>query len=71
MDGMTLRACMVLAPRSPRESNVGQLASVNASGRTPSSMMKTTGGMGDSLFCEHSVVERKQSKPPVSKVFFL
>jgi len=48
-DGMTLRACMVLAPWSINEFITGHFAAVNASGRTPSSMMKTTGGMEHSF----------------------
>jgi hypothetical protein len=49
MDGITLCARIVLAPRSRRELRVGQLAVSMASGRTPSSMMKITGGMEDSF----------------------
>jgi hypothetical protein len=45
MDGITLRACIVLDPCSRREFKVGQFAVLIASGRTPSSMIKTTGGM--------------------------
>jgi hypothetical protein len=50
MDGITLRACSVLDPLSRRDDNVGQLAAVSASGRTPSSEISTTGGMGSSYY---------------------
>src|SRR5688572_1835704 len=56
MHGITLRAVMVLAPRSRTESNVGQYALLNASGRTPSSMIKATGGMIDSFSYKFTVV---------------
>src|SRR5688500_1607944 len=56
MHGITLRAVMVLAPRSRTESNVGQYAWLNASGRTPSSMIKATGGMIDSFSYKFTVV---------------
>src|SRR5215207_9577705 len=55
MHGITLRAVMVLAPRSHTESNVGQCALLSASGRTPSSMMKATGGMIDSFSYKFTV----------------
>jgi hypothetical protein len=53
MDGITLRACMELAPRARKDVSVGQRAVSIASGRTPSSMMKITGGMKDSFACLH------------------
>jgi hypothetical protein len=49
MDGIMLRARIVLEPRSITEFSVGQLAAEIASGRTPSSMMKTTGDIEDSF----------------------
>jgi hypothetical protein len=48
-DGMTLRAVIVLAPRSMSEFNAGQWAADNASGRTPSSMIKMTEDISDSF----------------------
>ena len=48
-----MHARMVLEPRSRKELRVGQLAISIASGRTPSSMMKTTGGMKDSFKEDH------------------
>jgi hypothetical protein len=48
-DGVTLRARRVLAPFLRMDVNVGQLAVVSASGRTPSSVIRITGGMDSSI----------------------
>jgi hypothetical protein len=45
MQGITLRAHIVDAPRERRVLRLGQLAASMASGRTPSSMTKRAGGI--------------------------
>ena len=61
MHGITLRACIVLAPLSHTEFNVGQCALFSASGRTPSRLMKTTEDINDSLFICLTGVARRDS----------